>query len=82
MSAPKRQEPDWVGEAKRMAFNDPELGMVEASAWYDARLKQAYALIDEVLDSYDLTDRADVARQLTRASEAVENADLALEIIA
>lgn len=55
---------------------------VTASDWYDVRLKQAYDLIDEVLGTYDLAERADVARQLVRASEAVENADLALEIIA
>ena len=55
---------------------------VTASDWYDVRLKQAYDLIDEVLGAYDLAERADVARQLVRASEAVENADLALEIIA
>lgn len=79
---PNPQEPDWVGEAKKMDFGGPVLRKVKASDWYDTRLEQAYKLIDEVLGAYDLAERADVARQLVRASEAVENADLALEIIA
>lgn len=58
------------------------LSPVQSTDWYDSRLKQAYELIDEVLGAYDLAERADVARQLVRASEAVESADLALEIIA
>lgn len=51
-----------------------DLKPVQSTEWYDARLKQAYKLIDEVLS-------ASICAQdhLRKAAEAVEDADLALE---
>ncbi len=47
---------------------------VQSTDWYDARLKQAYKLIDEVLDG-----SACAQDHLRKAAEAVEDADIALE---
>ena len=47
---------------------------VQSTDWYDSRLKQAYELIDAVLDS-----SACAQDHLRKAAEAVEDADLAME---
>jgi hypothetical protein len=46
----------------------------QSTDWYDSRLKQAYELIDAVLDSSICAQD-----HLRKAAEAVEDADLALE---
>ena len=46
----------------------------QSTDWYDSRLKQAYELIDAVLDS-----SACAQDHLRKAAEAVEDADLAME---
>lgn len=66
--------PNWVGEAKRTDFSGHVLRKQPASDWYDPRLKQAYKLIDQVLDSTICAKDS-----LRKAAEAVEDADLHLE---
>lgn len=47
---------------------------VQSTYWYDSRLKQAYELIDAVLDSSICAQD-----HLRKAADAVEDADLAME---